>query len=697
MLLSYLCFATATGGLAIAAWWIARVLLAGTPYSIRLLGSLVGFSILATLVLQALGWIGWLHREAIAIAVVALELGLWLVLRTRLATTAHQRVQSEGTQTRDPGRLKQPAWLLGACVGLSISAAWATLYRHLHLPMKFAADDLSYHATMPAHWLQEGRFFLAPPDYHGYFPGNAELFTLLFVAPTRLVSFGVLAGLYWLALAVLAVHALAKELGATTRLAILAATLILTSPPFNEHAASYSATDLAAGALLCTATVFAIRASKTAAPSNALALAGYAGASAGLGSGCKITAILPAGLLGVYLVGQAARHDSLGRAARTAAVFAGTCIVGGGAWYLRNWLLTGNPAFPAEIAWFEGPLDQASQARTSLWTQLSQLEARELPAALEQLFDWPIPTFSLAAIGYLLTLFVYPRALARRSPIPGLLLVWLVGLSLLLLIVRGPFSGTANQEHGELTVRLRFFLLVVALGLVLAVSAFSRLPGRTHLIGTVLLLLGAWILDTSSRAIALAWVLGGACVWPSLAGKLPDLRPMAGRLAWLGKRAWLLLPLLLSYGLASSLFLDLTRKSEEEPVLQEQLARWQLVERLPPGTRVACLSDKYAWQYFGLFGKTLQYVPLSINRRGELAQPLHANWRRERPRWWVRKRERKTIGNFVETLRQSRVEAILLIRAKKRSFSKQYRELIRSPHAKRIARERGAVLFSIAP
>ena len=110
------------------------------------------------------------------------------------------------------------AWLLG-------SAALCTVWFN---------DDLTYHATLPVEWLQHHdlrRVFLpfgnhSPP----YYPANVEL--LHAWALLALGDLGLLSGAQGLSSALLAVFvaALARELGASRRAAVAAASLALLQP-----------------------------------------------------------------------------------------------------------------------------------------------------------------------------------------------------------------------------------------------------------------------------------------------------------------------------------------------------------------------------------------------------------------------------------------------------------------------------------
>lgn len=302
------------------------------------------FPVIVSLELQGLGLMACLTGPGIAIGAVLVALPLvWFASRVRgKASTDIPPVQSMAERAA-----------LGASLAMWVYFLFAAVVQQLVEPMHLDWDDFSYHATMPAHWLQEQSFVLAPYNYHAFYPANAELFTLWFVGPTGVDSFHALAGLFWLCSCSVAIYGLCRELGSSASFGVAGATLVLVSAPHLHQAKGYSSTDLAASSLMCAGAYFCLRGSGTSSGRPPLVELGFAGALIGLAVGTKVTFGPPSVLaLSFVLLGRPYWRSG----GRVVLTFVGCALIAGGFWYIRNWLLTGNPFFPAAIAGFEGPL-----------------------------------------------------------------------------------------------------------------------------------------------------------------------------------------------------------------------------------------------------------------------------------------------------------------------------------------------------
>jgi hypothetical protein len=84
-----------------------------------------------------------------------------------------------------------------------------------------------------------------------------------------------------------------------------------------------------------------------------LALLGLTGAAMGLGLGTKLSLAIPVAALAVVIVLSIARAN-LRQALAAATVVGGVAVLLGGWWYLRDFVVFGNPVWPFTIGPFEG-------------------------------------------------------------------------------------------------------------------------------------------------------------------------------------------------------------------------------------------------------------------------------------------------------------------------------------------------------
>ena len=307
----------------------------------------------------ALGALGQLQ----AWLVVAVE-ALWLAVlsallrRSRVPLIWRRRLLPD-RRAWLPAIRRQP-WIAAVLALAGLALAWQALVA-LVLP-PFAFDALTYHLTIPATWVQQGNVEPSPLSLCcAYYPANAEL---LFAWPMLLLDGDALVRTVQLGCAVLgalAVAGIARSAGFGITVAAAAAGLFALTPIVLTQAPTNYA-DLLIASLSLAALHSALRFAITAEPLRLVP----AGLAAGLllgtkGTGVIWAAVLVAGVL-VILVVVARRRRIEGRTAVAAgAVFVAGCLALGSYWYARNWIDTGNPAYPfrVEVAGtrvFEGPI-----------------------------------------------------------------------------------------------------------------------------------------------------------------------------------------------------------------------------------------------------------------------------------------------------------------------------------------------------
>jgi hypothetical protein len=239
--------------------------------------------------------------------------------------------------------------LLGAAGGL-VAVRWvAELLQTLDRGFSHA-DELHYHLTHSALFVQSGRtwpiHFTSVGDGSAYHPAHSELLHGLGMAVVGSDFLSIFLNLGFAALALAAGWAIGQHAGNPGAGALVVAASL--SLPLVVAESGSALNDTMAIALLLVAAALLLEACHRAADRRIAALAGVA---AGLAVGTKLTVLVAVGGL-LALVAFAGGRA--GRWARTAA-FAGTAVVTGGYWYLRNLAHTGNPVPALSFGPLPGP------------------------------------------------------------------------------------------------------------------------------------------------------------------------------------------------------------------------------------------------------------------------------------------------------------------------------------------------------
>jgi hypothetical protein len=251
--------------------------------------------------------------------------------------------EGKGSEERDA----PPAGLveLGVAIviALIVAAQWAgpsllALDRGI-----YGGDSLWYHMPLAAHIAQTGSvtslLYTDPLYLNWFYPqvselihaGGLLLFSNDFLSP--------LLNMAWLGLALFAGWCIGRPYGSgATSLAavaaVMAANLLFSRQPGNAN------NDVVAIALFLSAVALLLN-SRWEAPRPAFGVILVGGLAAGLALGTKLTVVPPVLALTAGVIVIAGK----GQRWRTAATWLGGLVVGGGYWYARNLIVSGNP-FP---------------------------------------------------------------------------------------------------------------------------------------------------------------------------------------------------------------------------------------------------------------------------------------------------------------------------------------------------------------
>lgn len=410
-------------------------------------------------------------------------------------------------------------------------------------------DSIAYHLPAMVRWVQEAHLVVTPElGNAARYPFNWELLGAMVFLPLGSdlwVSVPNLAG--WLVMG-MAVRSMAERAGASEAAAKVCAVTLMATPTVLSRVEAIQP-DIALAGFFLAAMVFVDRARRHGAGADrALALLCLALLTGAKTSGLAYASMVVAFWILPAMLAHRRDHGRWGllpnplRPGPLTLVLLAALLLGG-TWYLRNWILTGNPIGFLEIRLgdavvFPGAVTRDDLAPTTLahifdpgrgdhWALLGRV-AREW-------LGWPILFLVLGIVGIVRDLPARPHQLCRR------ILVGL-GASLVasaLLYWNTPFSGDNGEHGGQLTpwihVGLRYAYPALACLAVLAAAGATTWRIRGEWLWPVAVVAGlvgaVWTLEASVSAHVA--VTGGALAVVVLTMRAPRWAGPAAGLAGL--------------------------------------------------------------------------------------------------------------------------------------------------------------------
>lgn len=467
---SLLCLLFVHVTLAVVARQLAITLLApragGSGNAARLLlGTAIYFSAIVTVglvlgVLRGLT-VGWLIVGSLVAAAVLLVLerrGRQVYRDSGLAradsrATATTQLAASGQTKRPQSRCDPFSGGAGVVKGILWVVVAAVIWLALASPT-YDYDVLTYHLTFPASWVQDAAISIVPTWFGdpapAYAPCSTEVWyaTLMLCTGDDRLARGAQV-LFWLQLLLAAyVAGQALRLRPAIRLGLCLSLALI--PALSAQAAT-AMVDVAFAAHLVSTAAFALRTGRGRGFGDAAGVA----LCVGLLLGTKFTAaaFLPA--LVPLLMWAMKRLFGRGCRRRGGLVVAAAILIAGwagGFWYMRNWVVTGNPFYPLEVRigslrLLPGAFGREQMANSpfnarrgadedafgrTLWEALHSPQADEPPPRA----DGSVPEFArwyAGPVGLMVLAAAIAGALAaaRRSPteVPLVLLLICAGLA----------------------------------------------------------------------------------------------------------------------------------------------------------------------------------------------------------------------------------------------------------------------------
>jgi hypothetical protein len=364
--------------------------------SLALLTGLSGYLLVVHTAMLAAGLAGALTIGGVALVLAMAGLGAgaatWVVGR------GHARANAAG----DKDGVRFTAAELFAPVGALAAGvlwAWPHVFEATRL---WVWDDYTYHMVYPALWLRDGAIAAPPPGQaftmQAWYPLSASVVASWFMLPFPgsrgdALAWVSLTGLLYGAIVATAMAELLARLGCRRGAWAVPVVLLLTSHRIAIMASSFSDADLAQAATLFATLVFSIPRGREETRRDILVDAGLAALLSGLAIGVKVSAVPVAVIVALAVALRSGRRQA---AVGIALVFAGAWAITGAYWYARNWWHTGNPLYPAAFLLWPG----ATFPQTTLREYAAHYGvARTVRDALAVYGNWPAAHAALAAAG----------------------------------------------------------------------------------------------------------------------------------------------------------------------------------------------------------------------------------------------------------------------------------------------------------
>jgi hypothetical protein len=618
-------FLALNGGAAAASILLAAAARDHARASGFLLRVLCGYLVLLHAITLLAGLAGHLDaRGLMALVVAALAGAVWVAWQGR----GGDRGEPETSTRFTAAALFTP---LAAAVAAMLWA-WPHVFAATRL---WIWDDYTYHMVYPTLWLREHA--ITPPapaaafTMQAWYPLGASVVAAWFMTPfagarADALAWVSLTGPLYGAILALAIAALLDRLGCRRGAWALPVVLLFTSHRIDVMASSFSDADLAHASLLFAALAFAVPRHADEGPRDVAADAIYAALLTGMALGVKVSAapaaLVVAGMVVTRSVTSSGRprRGFARRAAGVGALFLVCWTATSGYWYLRNIQHTGNPVYPAAFLLWPG----TAFPETTLLEYARRYGAgRTLRDALTVYLNWPLQ-HALMAVAGVAGLGCYLAWRRTSLPRPQRYFAWgalVTATAVLLALPRAPYSaGNAMTFRSGFIhwdsmryVGLLPILGWAALGFLVDGGAGAQ-PWRALVAAAIavaaLLTSGLWPLTSFPFVVAL-----GVLAIALAATRVPEqiAVPLASRrraLATGAAGAALAVTIAATHATKARATADTLRR---EPLFGAAAA---VLDRQPPGTRVALFGDQWVYP---AFGARHDLVPLRLDGDGRVA------------------------------------------------------------------------------
>lgn len=348
---------------------------------------------------------------------------------------------------------------------------------NVSLQMPLEQNAVVYHLPFVVEWMQTGSlmqiYYSAFSGPLGNYPSNYELLDLWFMLPFQNDFFANLLNFPLYAVLALGLYETAKKMGLGAKLALACSMAPFYMPVFIRQA-GIPLVDLFFAICFLLCVYFSFDFFKKPKSGSALLF----GLSLGLFVGTKYLGLIyGAPLFALFLVTLFAQRKSVGKASHLILASLGVFLTGS-FFYIRNWILDGNPLFPVEISLLDHVLfegygsDNAKLENTSLLHNVRDLGSLKIFIKEYFYMTGPLGLASIAApVFYGMSFFkkgFYKKY--HKALLLGLFLS-LASLLYFALYFKAPYT------HRDLLQNVRYslpFLLLGLLNIALLLKLFTK-------------------------------------------------------------------------------------------------------------------------------------------------------------------------------------------------------------------------------
>ncbi|MFA4842485.1 MAG: hypothetical protein WC658_01450 [Candidatus Omnitrophota bacterium] len=293
-----------------------------------------------------LGIAGVLYLQNVIILNAGILIFIWLITRRRGSSfdlsTVKEKLQSV---------LGNKAVIF--CIAVILGFALVKIFINLINP-PVGWDSLNYHFTFPVEWLKHGNLdtpiTISDDPSPSYYPINGSLLFLWLIFPFKSVFLADVSQLPFFAIGFMAVYNISRRIGLTREKAFYAAVLFFITPNFFKQLA-IAYVDVMVAALFLASINFLIKFSKEFRLKDCCLWSVSYGLFMGTKTSGIVFGVLPF-LFFIFIICKNASRLRRGKIVTFLLLFFALSVALGGFSYIKNYIETGDPLYPADIKIF---------------------------------------------------------------------------------------------------------------------------------------------------------------------------------------------------------------------------------------------------------------------------------------------------------------------------------------------------------
>jgi hypothetical protein len=115
---------------------------------------------------------------------------------------------------------------------------------------------------------------------------------------------------------------------------------------------------------------------------------------------------------------------------------------------------------------------------------------------------------------------------------------------------------------------------------------------------------------------------------------------------------------------------------------------WRALEALPSGSRIAWF-DNYNWEYYPMYGRRWQLVPVPVNPDGTSFRPVHESWH-------VPPNDSASADELLQNLVRAGIQYVFVSKNRSDTWPAQYKQLESLAGVTRVYNDGYSAIFKIS-